>query len=900
MKITGTSLDNMNKNPKPNAVAMAVRLSDSVMVKFARTNGQGMFLLEIPVDTYQIVVSHPDFGEQVFIVVGSEKNKEFDFGRIVLPPKSIALNEVTIVGFKDPVYFKGDTLVYNADSFKVKPNATVEDLLKKLPGIKVDKQGKITVQGKEIDQVLVDGDEFFGTDPTMATKNLNAKTVESVQVYEKKNENATEDGDKETLQVMNLQLKEDAKNGYFGKISGASDFDKFYEGELLVNKFHGSKKISIFALASNTPRSQFGWSDMWKYGLNNEMNMTEMDDEGMGYYYMDRGPNQGIPKTLRTGLYYTDKLSKKTKLTINYTYNPNRLTAESNSESQYFFSDSTINYRTVNSGNSFQSNESHSLNFTVVQTLDSMTELQITPRIKFTPNKFNNNNTSTFYNASDSLTRRTVTDYSGNGKNYDIGSILRLTKDFKKKERKLMLIYNFGLSGSESENILIYHNYQPFIDTSTFFIMDSINQKKENQSFSQSHNPSVIYTEPLTKKVKVEFSYEFSYHLNTQKKETFKNQYGEYTQVDSFLSNDFKNTRNIHRIGGQFIYEVKKQRLTVGGKFRYFSMSSENVQSNTTLKQELQHILPQLDYSYKFSDNERFYFRYRANSTPPSISQLQPVQDNSNPNRITLGDAGLRPTYDHSIIVNYYLFRPVSGRNIWSNASFNISKNAFSSSLDYDSQGRTITQPINAKGHYSSNAYIGGDFPLYEQLIKINPELNFNYSHNNNLINKIKNTTTETTIGGGLSFDVELDTINFSVGANYEYNIPSATVSTQSNQPYNYYELEASLDWKLPKKFKIETEATYTVNQRELQGEKNLNYIIWNASVSKALLKNENLIVGIEAKDMLNQNINYQRLVSDNVITDTKTSLIRRYVLLRLTYKFNSTKKKEEGEDEEY
>src|SRR5665213_841139 len=226
MTIKGNVNDNNQNIPLQNAVVMIIRLKDSVLVKFTRTDTQGVFNLDsIPVDTFQVIVSHPLFGDKPIIIIGDKDNTMFDLPNIILPAKSVLLKEYTVLGYASPVYYKGDTLIYTADSFKVKQSAVVEDLLKKLPGIRVDEKGKIFSQGQTVDQVLVDGDEFFGTDPTIATKNLPANSLESVQVYDKKNDKATENSDKETLKVMNLKLKEDAKKGYFGKISGATDFN---------------------------------------------------------------------------------------------------------------------------------------------------------------------------------------------------------------------------------------------------------------------------------------------------------------------------------------------------------------------------------------------------------------------------------------------------------------------------------------------------------------------------------------------------------------------------------------------------------------------------------------------------------------------------------------------------
>ena len=270
MKVTGTVFDTTGTRTLPQAMVMAVRVRDSLLLSFTRTNSKGEFTLtNFKTDTFSLVISHPNFDDKTYYIFGNKDNFFIDIPVVKMPAKLQNIEEVVIYANKNPIYFKGDTLVYVADSFKVNENAVVEDLLKKLPGLKVDKEGKITSQGKEIGQVLVDGDEFFGSDPTIATKNLGAKGVESVQVYEKKNENAKE-GEEETIQVLNLKLKDDAKKGYFGKVSGASDFGlenkkkPFYEGELLLNKFDKAQKISVFALGANTPRSNFKFGDMAK------------------------------------------------------------------------------------------------------------------------------------------------------------------------------------------------------------------------------------------------------------------------------------------------------------------------------------------------------------------------------------------------------------------------------------------------------------------------------------------------------------------------------------------------------------------------------------------------------------------------------------------------------------
>ena len=351
MKVSGRVVDTSGLTPIHQASIMAIHLRDSVLVRYTRSNSNGEFsMTDLPLDSFQIIIEHSNWTPRSIYLLGSAKKPIYELPDIRLYPKVQDVQDVVVTRNRNAMYFSGDTLIYVADSFKVAENAVVEDLLKKLPGIKVEDDGSITSQGKEISQVLVDGDEFFGSDPTIATKNLAAKGVESVQVYEKKNEDAAA-GEDDKIQVLDLKLKDEAKRGYFGKAAVASDLNQgaadeaFYESELLFNKFDKTQKISVFMLASNTPKSSFGFGDMNKFGLDNER-----DASGMNFWDRDsRGDNSGIPQTLKTGIYYNDRLSKKIKLGVNYAYYDSRLQANSSSQTQYFLADSS--YYTKDSTN---------------------------------------------------------------------------------------------------------------------------------------------------------------------------------------------------------------------------------------------------------------------------------------------------------------------------------------------------------------------------------------------------------------------------------------------------------------------------------------------------------------------------------------------------------------------
>jgi hypothetical protein len=896
MQIAGNVQDTAAKEPLAGAVAMAVRLSDSTLVQYTRSDKSGTFLLkDIPLDTYQVVISHPRFSDQVFIVLGSEKNSIYDFGRIVLPLKSQQLNEIVVYAFKDPIYYRGDTLVYTADSFKVKPNATVEDLLKRLPGIKVDANGKITTQGKSVDQVLVDGDEFFGSDPTVATRNLNASAIESVQVYDKKTEaNSSSTSDNETTKVMNLKLKEDAKKGYFGKVSGAggsSDLKftkQFYEGEFLANKFNNKRKISAFALAGNTPKTNIGFGDMFRYGITGDITFDSNDD-GM-IMFNGGGQTTGIPQTLKGGAYYTDKLGKNTKLLFNYTYGSSQVTTSSTTRNQYFLTDTT--YTTSNESYTNQQGQNHIFNFSIEQNLDSLTKITIKPKITLGQSSNDHSEKNQFITETDTLTRQTVINNNTKGTSYEVENTVKLRRDFKKPDRVLKVDYDFNLDHSEGKGTLKTTN--TYFAPISFPVAD-VNQQKTNATNGLGHDASLSFIEPFTKKIKLELMLDFVMNKSTQDKKTLNYANGDYTIKDSVLSNNFENIRTTYRAGLKFIYEKKKLRFSFGSRVREVLVNNYNFVTTNSIHQDISNVLPFMSWRYKFSDNENFSFNYFTGSSLPSITQLQPVPNNNNPNYITLGNPNLVPSYQHHFELNYNSYKPISGKVAYGGANFNVNNNDFSSSTTYDNIGRTITQPINVNGNMSGDGWLGVELPFFSKVLSVDPTINGDYYSNTNYINGQKNITTNISASGDLKLRVNTDKISFSVSGNYQYNVPKSTLNSQSNKPYATQGYEAELSWELPWKLSVSTDAEYVINTKRTAGY-NISYVLWNMTLNKKFLANENLILGLSGNDILNQNISATRTVRGNIITDNKTTIIKRYIMVRLTWKFNSQKKKDDNE----
>ncbi|MBM3429473.1 MAG: hypothetical protein FJX99_00660 [Bacteroidetes bacterium] len=890
MKVTGAVYDTSGTKPLANAGILAVRMKDSVLIKHTRTNTQGQFNLTGGlVDTFTLYVEHPEFDTKSFFIFGSKSNNEIDIPKIALSGKSKQLKEVIVYANKNPIYFKGDTLVYIADSFKVNENAVVEDLLKKLPGIKVDENGTITSQGKQISQVLVDGDEFFGSDPTIATRNLAAKGVESVQVYEKDRENAKA-GEDDKIQVLDLKLKENAKKGFFGKISGASDFglfedNPFYEAEVLANKFQGKQKISVFLLGSNTPKSNFKWGDIFKFGLDNERNNSGMSNWNQG----NTNNTSGIPKTIKAGIYYSDKIGKTGKIGLNYAYYDTRLDAAGSSFSQYFLADTT--YFTKDSSNNKSTNTSHRINMNFSMNLDSLTFIEVKPNVNLDAATTDNTSISEFIGETQARSLMTNIQNINESTGITSNSEALVRRKFKRPKRELELKYLLSYSNNDTEGKL--NNNSFFTDTNSTDIQ--FEQEKSNKNSSVNHYTTLTYTEPLTKKIKLQLEYLYEFGDVKQDKRAYNLDPStqQFSIFDPNFSNNFDNIRQQHRGTILGIYEDRKHTLTGGIGFRNIDIKNTNLINNTVTPQNISNYLPQFSYQFKPSISKRFSLFYTTNSQQPSINDLQPVPDNSNPNRIQEGNPDLKPNYVHNVRMNFNTWSALSGRYIWSGFTGSLTNNAFANSTSFDPYGRTISKTENVDGNIFSNVFAGFGLPLFNRKFEINPNLNASYARYTNIINNQENITQNRSVSAGSEFELKLDSLQITIGGDYSFTSPKSSLASASNTPFIMQTYKADVEWQLPGNFKIKADAKYVINSQRAAGF-NRNILVINTELSRSFLKTENLIVTLSGNDLLNQNLNLQRQINGNVVTDNYTKIISRYFLLRLTYKFNSNKTRED------
>ncbi len=894
-RLYGSVVDTINFKAMAFTSVSLIR-KDSVLYKHQFTNQQSLFnFSNIQPDTYRLLVTRPtfaDYEEVLSFAEGEDKN----IGSIVLLSKANLLREVLIKD-RQAIRIKGDTTEFLVDSFLVNKNSNVEDLLKRLPGIQVDKAGKITAQGQEVKKVLVDGEEFFGNDPTVATRNLKADNVETVQVFDKKSDQAAftgiDDGVKE--KTINLTLKEDAKKGYFGKVKGAAGTEKRYESEAMYNNFKNKRKASVFGTLSNTNKTGLDWDDMEKYAGGNYS--TEYDEaSGYMYSYYESGDDDfngiGIPQTRYFGTYYSDKL-KQDKHAFNFTASNKQTIVQNAYNNDYtqtilpdtmYFNQQDNKINTQRIGNNFSGKYEIKL--------DSLSTLII--KLALSQSEFENSNefTSKNYNGYSQIVNKNLRTNITNGNSFSGNYSILYNKKFKKTGRTLSLQLDQKMNKSNSDGYLKSATTY-FNGDSTVNSEQSIDQNKVSNESTNNYGFRITYTEPLSKKWFVVSDYDMHLTNNNSNRITYKNNFGVYNfRIDS-LSNELKYDIAINKGGLALKYVDKKLNYSLGARISNTDLTQQNIVTDTTVKRSFLNYFPSARFNYKMSTYSSLGFDYNGSTRQPSLQQIQPIQDNSNPLLITKGNPNLGQSFRNNISVNFNSYKPLTGRSFYFSGSYRFTYNDFASYDEVDAHGRRVTQTVNVNGNQGWNAYSYYYYALKKYHITLGNSLNGGQSKNSNFINGLPNTNLNSNVSYHLNINYEIEekiSIHFSPSISYNRSTTSLRKDVVTQYfAYSYY---GSFYKTLPKKIKFSIDAQWNIRQKTSTFDRNNNTIIVSSNISKKFLKEDKLEISIGVEDLLNQNIGFQRSAYNNYINENTHTVLKRYVMLSLIYNFTKAPQK--------
>jgi len=899
--IKGRLTDTADNKSLDNSV-VALLKHDSTLVGFTRANASGVFELRIPADTainYLLMVTHPSFAD--FLDSVNLKNGEIRNLNLVYMLSKIKLLEEVIVRGNRSMFTRGDTTVFTADSFKVAEGANVEELLKKLPGIQVDRNGQITAMGETVKKVLVDGEEFFGSDPGIATKNLQANVVQEVQVYDRKSDQANftgiDDGTRD--KTLNLKLKEDKKRGYFGKIDAgggimegaetSKDKDRYY-GAAMFNAFKGKRKISAYGITSNTGFMNLSWEDGDRFGGGNSMEMV-----GDGVFIGgggDRNSSNGIPVNYNGGFHYSNKFNED-KHSVNTGYKFVQIDAPGNTKRfSKNFAEGAAPWSTNYENNFVTSSKKHALNGTFETKLDSMNSIKLTMggNMNLSDNQSASHSESTDDDTGNFLNRNENNNRSKlDQKSYN-ANLLWMHK-FKKEFRSISV--NAGVNASESKGDALVYSKTAFFNTSVGDSSVTIDQQNLVNNNNNNITSRIAYTEPLAKNFYMETSYSFATNKRQNNRDIFaKGSGGMYNDKIDSLSNDYEFNDISNSPGVSFRLTHKKLNASVGTVVGFTKYSQLNKTTGAGNDFNFTNHFPRANISYQIKPSERFWFSYNGNTSAPSLEQMQPIRNNTDQLNQYIGNPDLRPSFRHSFNTSYSSWKMLNQRSIWISLNGSFTQNAFSTLSNVRNGART-TQTVNANGIYNIGAYGSYNRLLSKKLnlsMGISPEFSLSngvdfISTNNASVAKNNTRNERYLLRIRASMDKEKK-YDFGLAPNISYNIAKGSISSLANAKYWAWGGDFWSTIYLPKNFELQNNLNAELRQTDKRFPTNNNFVFWDAELRKWLYKKE-LQVKFAAKDILDQRNGYNRNFGSSSFTETYNTILKRHFLLGLVWNFN-------------
>jgi len=894
--IRGSAVDTAEKRMLHNTTIMVLNAKDSILRKFTRAKGDGSFSIDnLAAGKFILVMSYPGYAEYAENFELDDKNPQRNFGKLSLTLASRLLHDVIIKGEVRAIKIKGDTTEFNAKAYVIQPNDKVEDLIKQFPGIQVDKDGKITAQGQKVEKVLLDGEEFFGDDPTLVTKNIRADMVDKVQLYDKKSDQATFTGvdDDKAVKTLNIKLKDGKKAGYFGKAIAGLGTDKYYSGQLMYNKFQNKEKISVYGIGSNNGTTGLNWDDAQKYGDGG--NVTMMDGGGINISYGNDDlyyNGRGLPKATTGGVHYDNKWNAD-KYAVNGNYKIGALSIDGN---QSTTTQNNLPDRVINSKSSRIDHKStlrQKLDARIEIKLDTTANLKITASGSYRNNKSNSLSTDTSRRGDNSLLNLNNTNNIITNDDHKFDASVFYTKKLKKKGRTLSMLIGGNTDNNQGTSNL-KSNLQSFQDNGTPNLPQVTDQHKTSDNKSQVLNTTITYTEPIVKSLTLVLNYGFNIdHASSNQRAYSRDAGGDYNVLVDSLSNFFKLNQFAHQAGAIFNYNKGKTIINVGTKAADVSFNQINLYTGTELKRQFINWFPQASYIYKFSQQSAFRANYTGQTQQPTISQIQPVKDNTNPLYVTLGNPNLIPSFYNHFIMSYNSYKIIGGENLYINADYGFTTNPIVNNTSTDAIGKTTSQYFNlsSKIQHSYYGYIYYGRKIAGFNIGINGNIGSRTTYNmvTNDINGVSqlNTTKNNNYGTSLSFNRYVENkYNFYLSGGPTYNINQSSLQSMYNSNSGGFNAQYwagvyfSHNWQLSSA----ADYTYTAKTAALPQFKRM---LLNASISKTFFKEKSLKIIGTVNDILNQNQGYNRYANGGIITEERYTTIKRYFMLTVSYDFS-------------
>ncbi len=884
--ICGELIDKISHQPIPHA---SVRLltTDSVFISGVASDNDGRFELSGKTGKHILHVSYVGYMDVFKDINVSASNPRVSLGKIQMSENSIMLSEAVIKAKAAEITVKGDTVEYNADSYKIAESAVLEDLFKKMPGVEIDQNGKITINGREVKKIMVEGEEFFGKDPKVASKNLPAKMVDKLQVLDRKSDLALmtgfDDGDEET--VINLRLRPGMKEGLMGNAFAGYGSRQRYEANGMMNYMKEKNQFSLLAGINNTNNA--GFSDL---------SSSTFGPMGGGRARRGMGGQPGISTSANAGLNFSTPLSSTFKWGGNVAYG----SIDNHSIVKEHTQNMLSKGNTFENENNIGNNISHNFNVDLRMEWepDSSTKVIFTPNVSIYKNRKAETGDFITTDEENETINHGASKYDSDGRGKNMNARLDVSRQLGKQGRVLSMQLLGGMNDAEnSGNNLsntLYGGTRPD---------DSIDQQFVNTDNSKNWRGYLSYVEPIGKNNFIQLAYNYRQNISNSDRDTRnKDDAGNYTVLDSVYSKRLENNFINQEIELNVKVVREKYDYTVGFSLQPSRSSSQTFigeKSLHDLQQQVMNYSPKAQFNYSWSRRHNLRIHYFGDTRQPGVLQLSPVVDASNPLNITYGNPDLKPSFEHRLNIRYQRFDPEKNRAVmfFARAGY-LTNDIVSSTFTDRATGRKETTYENVKGNRNANARAIFNTPLKNIKFSVFSMSFVGYNHTNGFSNGEPNLNKRLNLMQALGMNYRSDMFDFSIRGNVGYNAVKNSLKGQRDQEYFNYRSMANTTLRLPFDFSIESDISYATNSGYADGYKQ-NEWLWNASIQKQLFKQKNGTLRFKIYDILQQRSNITRSVTSNYIRDTTTNTLTSYFMMHFVYRFNIFKGGAKREDME-
>ena len=883
VSVRGVVRDAVDNEPLPRVSVRILQLRDSAYVAGTTGNNEGVFRInDVPHGNYIVQFSFLGYSTQCVNINTRSVRSQYNMGEILMSTGDIVLAEATVVGKAPEVVVKEDTIEFNADSYKTQPSAVVEDLLKRLPGVEVDETGKITANGKEVTKILLDGKEFFSDDPKVASKNIPVEMVQKLQVVDRKSDLAritgVDDGEEET--VINLTIKPGMKQGWFGEIQGGYGYRLMNNDNTSPHRYQGGAMVNYIKD-----------DDQFTLILNsNNVNSMGFTDQGQGRFRR-WGGNNGIATSHSLGLNFNVGNQEIFRVGGDVMYSYNDRDTRKRSERQDFFSDST-SYSDLRS-EARDIGQQINARFRVQWNPDSINTFEFRPRISVNFNESRRIEESNTF-AGDAARTQVNRNYNYNNSN---GVSLQTSGE---------LIYNRQLTSKPGRSFSVHGRYNfsnttetgNSIDKTWYYLLrdtTDLDQTSNDHSWSNGYSARLTYTEPIGKPEKgmfLTFALRSQGDFRNADKYTYTaDEFGVYPlDPDTAYSNSFRNMNitNSAQIG--FRHVTRNLNYNVGLSFEPTTTSSQDLMKpmNNIDTYTVYNWAPFMWLTYKVDKQTSLRMWYNGRTEQPTIAQLQPVPDISNPLNIVVGNPDLAPSFTHRLRMRFSDYDTNTQRSIMAHLRANYTMNSIISATEYNSEtGGRVTSYENVDGVWSVNGMFMITLPFRDKRWQFNNFTRLGYSSSAGKNNGEYNRANQFSAGESLSLAFRSTYFDTELRGNYNLQHVRNTVQTGNNRTVHNYGGTYSFTVNLPFGMTIGSDITYSGNEGYTDGY-NQNVWLWNAQISYSFLAGKNATIMLKGVDLLNQSNNIQRTVTGNYLEDVEYNTLGRYCMVSFSYRFNT------------